>query len=97
MEPALSPLERRIKATHNQGDIMNPSNPSTLISNTLFNEVAHTMLSLDTVYLLYGATVIAAAALWLAGVAAFGNCRSTTPPNSVGVANSNERPTPVAP
>ena len=76
---------------------MNPSNPSTLISNNLFNEVAHTILSLDTVYLLYGVTVIAAAALWLAGVAAFGNCRSTTSPDLAGVARSNERPTPVAP
>jgi hypothetical protein len=81
---------------HNQGDLMNPTNTSTSISNHLLHEVAHTILSLDTVYLLYGATVVVAAALWLAGVVAFGNCRMTTQPKSAGVAGANERPTPVA-
>lgn len=76
---------------------MNPANPSALITNNLFNEVAHTVLSLDTVYALYGAAVVVAAALWLVGVVAFGTCRPTTGPSRRDVAGANERATPVVP
>ncbi|MBW2189222.1 MAG: hypothetical protein JRG93_06475 [Deltaproteobacteria bacterium] len=76
---------------------MNPSNPSALITDNLFNEVAHTILSLDTVYALYGATVVVAAALWLIGVVVFGNARSSGQPGPHAVAGSSERITPAVP
>lgn len=73
---------------------MNPMHRIAVANENLFNEVAHTDLSLETVFLLYGAIVVVAAILWVLGVIAFGG-RSRKPSSSDKPSPSMDRITPA--
>lgn len=74
---------------------MNPMHRIAVVNEDLFNEVAHTNLSLETVFFLYGAIVVVAAMLWALGVVAFGGSRSTEPSSSDNPSPSTDRITPA--
>lgn len=67
------------------------------VNENLLREVAHTELSLEAIFLLYGALVVVAAMLWLIGVVAFGGRRSTEPSSSKNASPSPERTSPAVP
>jgi hypothetical protein len=51
---------------------MSPTFTTTIISDSLLNEVAHSTVTLEPVLFFYGAAIAAAAMLWTVGVLAFG-------------------------
>jgi hypothetical protein len=74
---------------------MNPMHRIAVVNEDLFNEVAHTNLSLETVFFLYGAIVVVAAMLWALGVFVFGGSRSIEPRSSDNPSPSRDRITPA--
>jgi len=67
------------------------------VNQNLLEEVANTGLSLETVFLLYGALVAVAAMLWVIGVFAFGRRRSVEPSSSKESGPTAERISPAVP
>ena len=51
---------------------MNPSFATTVVSQNLLHEVAHSTVTMEPVLFFYGAVIVAAAVLWTIGVLAFG-------------------------
>lgn len=74
---------------------MNPMHRIAVANSNLFNEVAYTDLSLETVFFVYGAIVVVAAILWALGVVVFGGNRSTKQSSSDNASPSTERITPA--
>jgi hypothetical protein len=60
------------------------------VDHDFLREIARGTLSLETVFLIYGAIVLGAGLLWAVGVAVFGRGRA-------GASRSREQATPVAP
>lgn len=75
---------------------MNLTHHIAVINDRLLREIGQSHLSLETVFLLYGAIVLVAAVLWAIGAAVFGRKGSTPKPDARS-AHSRDRATPVAP
>lgn len=76
---------------------MNSIQRISAVNHNLLREVAQTDLSLETIFVLYGALVVVAVILWAIGVLAFGRRRSNEPVPSENAAAAPERITPAVP
>lgn len=76
---------------------MNPMQRIGLVDRGLFAEVARSTLTIDTVYALYGVAILAASALWLIGVVAFGGRPSSNRAAARTALPSSDRITPAVP